>query len=131
TAPLLRCNFDGRVEVDLTRGPTGHHCPLSRTRRARAIGTHATEMQLDGPLNAPQRCVNRLAGCHTPREVRHRGPPVTTPILVDADEIPKLGHAYPRLNPAWRLTEAKVPLGMSSPRLPLTVTRPGLLGCLN
>jgi hypothetical protein len=29
------------------------------------------------------------------------------------------------------LTDASVPCGMSSPRAPLTVTRPGLDGCLN
>jgi len=31
------------------------------------------------------------------------------------------------LRPVCRFTEAKVPLGMSSPKLPLTVTRPGFL----
>ena len=33
-------------------------------------------------------------------------------------------------SPAWRLTDTKVPLGISSPRLPLTVIRPGLVECM-
>jgi hypothetical protein len=43
----------------------------------------------------------------------------------------KFLHDLPRFKPACRLTEAKVPFGMSSPIWPLTVTRPDFVGCLN
>ncbi len=104
---------------------------MARPRWPQPISPHSPKMKLNCPLNAAERNVNGLARCHAPRQIWHRCTPVTARILVDTDKILELPHGSPRFNPAWRRTEPNVPLGMSSPGWPLTVTRPGLVGCLN
>lgn len=125
------CDFDGGVEVDLTRGATRNHCPMTRPRWAQPVFSHATQMELNRHLHTPERGVDRLTRGYTAGKVWNRRPPVAVGVLVNAHQILDFLHDSPRFNPACRLTDANVPLGMSSPRLPLTVTRPGFTGCLN
>src|SRR5213078_4267114 len=63
-------------------------------------------------------------------QIRNGSAPIAVGVLVDPHEIPQPFHDLSPLSPAWRLTDASVPFGMSSPSWPLTVTRPGLVGCL-
>ncbi len=124
----LRCHLNRGVEIYLLRGSGGPHGAKCWPWNRKAILPEPTHVQLDGNLNASQRRIKRLAGCHTPGEVRNRRTPVASRFLVDADEVSNPLHFRPRFMPAWRRTGANVPFGMSSPRPPLTVTRPGVVG---
>src|SRR5262249_13992805 len=119
------------VEVDLALCLAGHNRSPARTGRPQTVGLHATKVELNSSLNTAECCIDRLACGHAPGQVWNRGAPVAARILVDANEIANRFHYVYPFNPACRLTDAKVPLGISSPRLPLTVTRPDLMGCLN
>lgn len=99
-------------------------------RNRKAIFAKSTHVYLDRSFDSTKSGVDRLACRDAPRKVWNRGPPITFGIAIDVDEILQPFHLWP-LNPACRLTEANVPLGMLSPRAPLTVTRPGSVGCLN
>lgn len=124
-------DLDHRIKVDLPLATARHYRSEPRPRRLETISAHATEMELYGRLNTAKCGVNCLARCHTAGEVGDGCPPVTVRIFVDAYQILQSFHAHHRFKPACRLTDAKVPFGMSSPRFPLTVTRPDLPGCLN
>lgn len=104
---------------------------MTRARDTEPIGLHSTKVKFDGHLDAPQSRIDRLAGCHASWQVRDRGAPIAIRVLVDTYEVSQPLHERSPLRPAWRLTEASVPFGISSPRWPLTVTRPGFVGCLN
>ena len=96
-----------------------------------AVGAHSAKMKLDRTLYSPESDVDGLACSHTPRKVWNRRSPIAIRILVDAYQITNRFHALAPFRCACRLTDARVPFGMSSPRPPLTVTRPGLDECLN
>ena len=64
-----------------------------------------------------------MADVVTPRP--HRG------VMILVFGIVGLTMCFPLGIAACLKTEAKVPLGMSSPRFPLTVTLPAFTGCLN
>ena len=128
---LLGRHLDHRKEIDLSRRAPWRNCPGSGTGRSEAIFPHALEMDLDCLLDASQCYINGLPRCHAPRQIGHRGSPVTDWVFIDADQILTFSHGFSRLSLACRFTEASVPFGMSSPGFPLTVTRPGLSGCLN
>ena len=124
-------NLHRRVEVDLPRRLARHDGTMTRSRRSNPISLHPTEMKLNRRLDTPERRIDRLTGGNAPRKIKDRGPPIAVRILVDAYEVPQLSHDLSPLSPACRLTEPNVPLGISSPKWPLTVTRPDLVGCLN
>lgn len=124
-------DFHGCVEVHLTCGAPWPDGPMPWARHSQPVLVHPTNMELDCPLDSPERGIDSLPGRDATRQIRHRGSPVAVRILVDANEILQLSHVLPRLRPACRIAEASVPLGMSSPRWPHTVTRPGLAGCLD
>ena len=124
-------NLHRRVEVDLSRRLARHYGALTRSRRSNPISPHPAKMKLNRRLDTPEHRIDRLTGSNAPRKIRNRGPPVAVRVLVDAHEVPQLSHDLSPLSPACRLTEPNVPLGISSPKWPLTVTRPDLVGCLN
>src|SRR5262245_2967112 len=88
-------------------------------------------MQRHGLLDAAQSAVEGLAGRDTARQVGHRRAPITVRVAADAHQVLDPLHGVGPFHPACRLTDAKVPFGISSPRWPLIVTRPGLSECLN
>lgn len=124
---VLRRDFDRGVEVDGSRVSSRRDRAMTWWRNRKAIFAKSTHVDLDRPFDSSKSCVDRLARRDASREIRNRGAPVTVGIAIDLDEILQRFHLWP-LNPACRLTEAKVPLGMSSPNAPLTVTRPGFVG---
>ena len=126
---VLCRDFDRGVEVDGPRISSRRDRAMTWWRNRKAIFAKSTHVDLDRPFDSTKSCVDRLARRDASREIRNRGAPITVGIAIDLDEILQLFHLWP-LNPACRLTEAKVPLGMSSPKAPLTVTRPGFVGCL-
>ena len=127
---VLCRDFDRGVEVDGSRISSRRDRAMTWWRNRKAIFAKSTQVDLDRPFDSTKSCVDCLARRDASREIRNRGAPVTVGIAIDLDEILQRFHLWP-LNPACRLTEAKVPLGMSSPNAPLTVTRPGFVGCLN
>src|SRR5262245_46777492 len=124
-------DLDRGIEVDPSRRTPRTPGPLTRWRRAETILTHSAQVKLDRSSDSTQRRVDGLSGGHPAGQVRHGGAPVAVRILVDTHQVLDLPHDFPFLRPAWRTTDARVPFGMSSPGWPLTVTRPGLLGCLS
>lgn len=124
-------DLHGRVKVHLAGCAPGQHRPETRPRRSQPVCPHASKMKRDRRLDASKRRVDCLSRGHAAWKIGDRRPPVAVGIFVDAHQIPKLPHVFPRFRPACRLTDANVPLGMSSPKLPLTVTRPAFVGCLN
>jgi hypothetical protein len=124
-------DLDRCVEIDLSGCLARDDSPLSWSRNPKPVGSHAPQMKLNGHLDASKRCVDRLACRDAAGKIRNRCPPVATRVFVDPYEIAQSPHSFPRFHPACRLTEAKVPFGISSPRFPLTVTRPGLIWGLN
>lgn len=114
TSVLLRSgsDFDARIEVDLTLRLHGHNGTVPWTGRTHTVGLHATEVEFDGTLDAPEDRIDRFTCGHTTGQIRNRGPPVATRILVDTDEIPNSSHHLAPLRAACRFTDAKVPLGM-------------------
>lgn len=95
------------------------------------VGVHPAKMELDCALDSSERDIDCLACGHTPREVWNRSSPVTIRILIDTHEVANCSHDLAPFRCACRFTDARVPFGMSSPRPPLTVTRPSLDECLN
>lgn len=75
--------------------------------------------------------VNGLPGGHTPREIGNRCAPIAAGVTIDLYKILERLHDLGTFKPAGRFTDPSVPFGMSSPKLPLTVTRPALVGCLD
>jgi hypothetical protein len=104
---------------------------MAWSRNRKSVFPKPTYVKLNRSLDPAQCTVDRLARRDTSRQVRNRRSPIAAWITVNADEILDRSHDFGTFNPACRLTDASVPLGMSSPRLPLTVTRPGFVGCLN
>ena len=128
---MLCRDFDRRVEVDLPRLPARRDGPMIRSWNWKPVFAKPTNVKLDGACDPAQGAVDRLTGRNAPRKIRNGRPPIAAWITVDPHEILKCFHDFDPLNPACRFTEANVPFGMSSPRLPLTVTRPVFVGCLN
>ena len=95
------------------------------------VGVHPLKMEFDCALDSSECDIDCLARGHTPREVRNRCSPIAIRIFVDAHEVANRFHGLVPLRCACRFTDARVPFGISSPRPPLTVTRPGLDECLN
>jgi hypothetical protein len=94
------------------------------------VSVHPPKMELDCALDFSECDIDSLAGGHATREVRNRRSPIAVGILVDAHEVTDRFHGLVPFRCACRFTDAGVPFGMSSPRSPLTVTRPGLDECL-
>ena len=90
----------------------------------KSVFTKPTYVKLNRALDPAQGAVDCLAGRDTPRQIRNGRPPIAARIAIDADEVLDGSHDVDAFNPACRFTEASVPLGMSSPRPPLTVTSP-------
>ncbi|MEX1130291.1 MAG: hypothetical protein WD227_11120 [Vicinamibacterales bacterium] len=88
-------------------------------------------MKLDGSFDPPQRAVDGLARGNAARKIWNRRTPVAVWITIDTNKVLDRFHDFPIFNPACRFTDANVPFGMSSPSPPLTVTRPGFVGCVN
>jgi len=110
---LLGRHLDHRKEIDLSRRAPWRNCPGSGSGRSEAIFPHALEMDLDCLLDASQCYINGLPRCHAPRQIGHRGSPVTDWVFIDADQILTFSHGFSRLSLACRFTEASVPFGMS------------------
>jgi hypothetical protein len=96
-----------------------------------AVGVHSPKVEFDCALDSSECDIDCLACGHAPREVRNRCSPIAARVLVDPYKVSNRFHALAPFMCAWRFTDARVPFGMSSPKPPLTVTRPGLDGCLN
>src|SRR5262245_40404965 len=71
-----------------------------------------------------------LARRHAPGKIRDIRGEVRTGVL-NHDGVSLHGRPPSHLQPAWRKMLASVPGGIVSLGLPETVTRPGLVGCLN
>jgi RHS repeat-associated protein len=124
-------HFDGRVEIKRARAPARRDGPMARARDGQAVVAQAADVERHGLLDAAQGAVERLAGRDAPRQVGDRRAPITVRIPTDAHEVLNPLHGLGPFQPACRLTDANVPFGISSPRWPLIVTRPGRRGCLN
>src|SRR5262249_47556862 len=119
------------IEVHVTPGLARYNRTVPGSRGLDAVLLHSLKMEFDGPLDPTQGLVDRLSRSHGSWQIWDRCSPITVGVLVDAHQVTKLFHDLAPFRPACRLTEASVPLGISSPKLPLTVTRPGFLSCLN
>ena len=106
---MLGRHLDHRKEIDLSRRAPWRNCPGSGSGRSEAIFPHALEMDLDCLLDASQCYINGLPRCHAPRQIGHRGSPVTDWVFIDADQILTFSHGFSRLSLACRFTEASVP----------------------
>ena len=92
------------------------------------VGAHALEVELDGLLNLAFDFLDRRACGHAARQVRDVGAVVSFAFL-DNHRV-AFGHSY-LLSPDCLRILFNKPGGKSSLGLPGTVTRPGLLACLN
>ena len=104
---------------------------MTRSWNGEPVFTKPPHVKFDGPFDPAEGGVDGFARRDAPGQIRNRCPPIAVGITIDLYKIVHRLHDFATFNPACRFTEANVPLGMSSPRLPLTVTRPGLVGCLN
>src|SRR5262245_7996858 len=104
---------------------------MARTRNRQTIFAKPTHMELDRSLDSTECTVDRFSGCDASRQIGYRCAPVAIGITVDAYQVLNGPHDFDSFNSACRLTDASVPFGMSSPKLPLIVTRPRFTGCLN
>ena len=124
-------DLDARVEIDLALRPDGHYRTLPRARWMNSVGVHSAKMKLDCSMDSSECDIDSLACGHAPRKVRNRRSPITVRVLIYAHEVTNRFHGLVPFRCACRFTDARVPFGMSSPRPPLTVTRPDLDECLN
>jgi hypothetical protein len=124
---LLGRYFDRSVELDIARLPSRRNGAMAGTRNRQAILTQTSYVKLDRSFDPTQGTVDGFARRHTSRQIRYGCTPVATRVAIDPHEILHRLHDFVTFNPACRLTEASVPFGISSPRLPLTVTRPGFV----
>ena len=123
-------NFNRGVEIYHPVSTPWRDGAAPRLGNWEAVLLKAPKMYFDGPSDSAKCRIDGLAGGDAPRKIRHRGAPIAAAITIDLYQILQPLHFSP-LSPACLFTEAKVPFGMSSPKAPLTVTRPGLVGCLN
>src|SRR3990172_408082 len=93
-----------------------------------AVGAHAFKVELDGLSNELLRFRHGLRCGHAAWKVRHVGSVVAF-ALFDHDRIAHR-RSY-RLSPDCLRILLNSPGGKSSLGFPATVTRPGLVGCLN
>src|SRR3989304_6406289 len=95
---VLGRHLDHRKDIDLSRRAPWRNCPGSGSGGSEAIFPHALEMDLDCLLDASQCYINGLPRCHAPRQIGHRGSPVTDWVFIDADQILTFSHGLSRLS---------------------------------
>ena len=95
-APGLGCYLNCREEIHLTRGTPRGYDTMSRPRRPQTVFTHTANVDLKRPGDAAKSLVNGLPGCDTTRQVRNRRSPIAIWVLVDANQVLKFSHRFPR-----------------------------------
>jgi hypothetical protein len=128
---VLGRDLDRCVKVDLPWLPSGRNGAVARSWNGPAVLAKSSDMEFDGPLDSSQCTVNRLARCDASRKIRNRRPPIAARIPIDPYQVLECLHHFCSFRPACRFTDPNVLLAISSPRSPLTVTRPGFVECLN
>ena len=124
-------DLDRCIEIDLARVPSRRDGAMTRSWHGEPVFAKPPYVKLDGSFDPAERGVDGLARRDAPGQIRNRCSPIAAGITIDSYEILQRLHDFATFKPACRFTDANVPLGMSSPKLPLTVTRPGLIKCLN
>lgn len=123
-------HFNRGVKIDLPRLPTRCDRAVAGAWNGQSILPKPTYVEFDRPFDPAQCAVDGLARRNAARKIRNRRTPIAVWITVDTHKVLDRSHDFGTFNPACRFTDANVPFGMSSPRPPLTVIRPGLVGCL-
>ena len=123
-------HFHRRVEVNLSCPTSRPHRAMAWSRNRKTVFAQSAYVKFNRSFDPPQHRVNRFARRAAPGQVRNGSAPIAAWIPVDADEILDPFHDFGTFNPACRFTDPSVPFGISSPRFPLTVTRPGFGGLL-
>src|SRR5258707_11163090 len=108
-------DFNRRKEVHAAGRADWLDRTMSWPRQRQAILSHPADVERYCFFNSAEGLVNSFPGCNTTRQVGNRRTPIAVRILVDANQVLKLAHRFPRLSPACRSTEANVPFGICSP----------------